>query len=364
MNGIAVLLSLAAVGVDYGWQPGVDGQLEYIIQIEPTLLGSLESGREIVSEIHPEARGVRRIRIRVGTAALPKVSGVPAGTSPTRRSTSDTDPGNTLRENTPARSVVSDGDTALPSSSALTTSGILRLPPPPLLVGADGKASVLVPRDDRALPGIAPPGNTYSSTENGNVSPGYDAGGLGAPAARVPGGFSGGNGWHTPAISNDAVGPPPVQGSGFPTQPGNFWQGGLPNSLGNPAPVSPVPGPGPETGLPSPIHSSGIKPNNESLIEKMVAKSRTGQKSDSDLANQLADRRGDAAAQKPTLDEETAERLAQLQAEHPWIPLVLTSLALFGSLAGNAYLAWVAIGIYHRYRDMCEQLHEAQASLT
>jgi hypothetical protein len=93
------------------------------------------------------------------------------------------------------------------------------------------------------------------------------------------------------------------------------------------------------------------------LIEKMVAKSRAIQES-SDTANQLA------AAQKPTLDAETAERLKQLQAEHPWVPLVLTSLALFGSLAANAYLGWVAVGIYHRYRDMCEQLHEAQASLT
>ena len=95
----------------------------------------------------------------------------------------------------------------------------------------------------------------------------------------------------------------------------------------------------------------------------MVAKSRAIQES-SDTANQLADNRSDAAAQKPTLDAETAERLKQLQAEHPWVPLVLTSLALFGSLAANAYLGWVAVGIYHRYRDMCEQLHEAQASLT
>ncbi len=75
MNGIAVLLSLAAVGVDYGWQPGVDGQLEYIIQIEPSLLNSMQSGREIVSEIQPEARDVRRFRVRVGTGALPRVGG-------------------------------------------------------------------------------------------------------------------------------------------------------------------------------------------------------------------------------------------------------------------------------------------------
>ncbi len=73
MNGIAVLISLAAVGVDYGWQPAADGQLEYIIQIEPSLLENLKNGDEIVSEILPEARGVRKFRIRVGNGPLPRI---------------------------------------------------------------------------------------------------------------------------------------------------------------------------------------------------------------------------------------------------------------------------------------------------
>lgn len=72
MNSLALLLAAAAVGVDYGWQPTGDGSLEYIIQIEPVLLQTLIDGEDIVSEIHPDVKGVRRFRIRVGTEQLPR----------------------------------------------------------------------------------------------------------------------------------------------------------------------------------------------------------------------------------------------------------------------------------------------------
>ncbi len=81
MNGIAIMLVAATVGVDYGWQPREDGTLEYIIQIEPELYQSLREGGEIVSEIHPDARNVSRIRIRIGREELPRVNAeqTPAG---------------------------------------------------------------------------------------------------------------------------------------------------------------------------------------------------------------------------------------------------------------------------------------------
>ncbi len=74
MNGIAIMLVAATVGVDYGWQPREDGTLDYIIQIEPELYQSLREGGEIVSEIHPDARNVSRIRIRIGRDELPRVN--------------------------------------------------------------------------------------------------------------------------------------------------------------------------------------------------------------------------------------------------------------------------------------------------
>ena len=72
MNGCVWLLAVSALGVEYGWQPTEEGELEYIIQIEPELLKSLADGAQIISEIHPDVRNVRRFRIQVGKGPLPR----------------------------------------------------------------------------------------------------------------------------------------------------------------------------------------------------------------------------------------------------------------------------------------------------
>jgi hypothetical protein len=72
MHALAILLTTAALGVDFGWQGQDDGQTEYIIQIEPELIESLAEGQEITSEIHPEAGDVRRFSIRIGTGPVPR----------------------------------------------------------------------------------------------------------------------------------------------------------------------------------------------------------------------------------------------------------------------------------------------------
>jgi hypothetical protein len=364
MNGITVLVALAAVGVDYGWQPGADGQLEYIVQIEPSLLDSLRSGKEIASEIHPDARGVRRFRIRVGTGTLPRIGVLAPGTAPTRLSTSNAVPpaldGSAFaappssgfpQSNNSRGTTISDE----PLYTAPSSSGILNLPPPPALIGPDGKASVLVRPGDRALPSIAPPANsglpTYDAAPPGSGA----AGSLNVPTPPP----AGAGGWQLP---DSPVSPGDSdRGVIYPASPN-----GSPGLFGPPSPagVYPVPAPGPETGFPEPVRSSGMNQNNRSSAEKTVANELDERKTATDLLSQLAESQDEAAVQKPTIDKETAERLKAMQAAHPWAPLVLTSLALFGSLAANAYLGWIATGIYRRYRDMCDELHEAQASLT
>lgn len=357
MNGIALLLSLAAVGVDYGWQPGPDGQLEYIVQIEPSLFDDMRSGqREVASEIHPDARGVRRFRIRVGNDPLPRVGAVAAGATPTRQLNPMGQP---LSTDQAGASSAAGGLFPYAEPSR----GILNLPPPPAMIGPDGKASVLVRPGDNALPGAgaspgfgggqgfdapggsAPPQNPADATHGFSV-PAREAWDGSGPRVDLPGGVgSPGAAGILPPVSNTAPG-----GGGFGPAGG--------------VPMLPVPGSQPETGLPSPIRSSGLnhKPNAHrsgvgNLLAGVQAK-RLGSSSSRDAASAAA------AAQKPMLDDETARKLQELAAERPWVPLVLTSLALFGSLAANAYLGWVAAGIYRRYRDMCDQLHEAQASLT
>ena len=69
------------------------------------------------------------------------------------------------------------------------------------------------------------------------------------------------------------------------------------------------------------------------------------------------------ASSKPVIDAATADQLVAMQVPKPWMPLVLTSLGLFASLAANVYLAWIAIGIYRRYRQVVTQLRDATTAV-
>jgi len=81
MGAAPLLIMLAAVGVDYGWQP--DGttsprgdNVEYIIQIPPDQLDQIKSIGEITSTIDPEIQGrISKVVVRVGTAKLPRDAG-------------------------------------------------------------------------------------------------------------------------------------------------------------------------------------------------------------------------------------------------------------------------------------------------
>ena len=72
MTGIFVVCaSVAAVGVDYGWQPVAGGGIEYIIQIEPQMLDSLRAGQDIFSDLPRTASNIRSYRITSGTGQIP-----------------------------------------------------------------------------------------------------------------------------------------------------------------------------------------------------------------------------------------------------------------------------------------------------
>ncbi len=94
MGAVPVLIMLAAVGVDYGWQP--DGttspqgdNVQYIIQISPDQLDQVRSVGEITSTIDPSIQGrVSQIVVQVGSGPLPRDAGralssnVPSAASP------------------------------------------------------------------------------------------------------------------------------------------------------------------------------------------------------------------------------------------------------------------------------------------
>ena len=76
MHGITLLL-IAIIGVDVGWKPVENGELEYIIQIAPEQLRSFKAGDVIEVGVRPMLRPVRRYRIIVGTDPLPRQTGRP-----------------------------------------------------------------------------------------------------------------------------------------------------------------------------------------------------------------------------------------------------------------------------------------------
>ncbi|MCH7728042.1 MAG: hypothetical protein IH991_16435 [Planctomycetes bacterium] len=72
MNCMMIFMAAATLGVDVGWQRQQNGELEYIIQIEPQLIESLKEGKILTSGIRPALRDIRRYRIVVGTGKLPQ----------------------------------------------------------------------------------------------------------------------------------------------------------------------------------------------------------------------------------------------------------------------------------------------------
>ena len=173
------------------------------------------------------------------------------------------------------------------------------------------------------------------------------------------------------------------------TRPPTWPSGGLPGYpperfLGQPDPAAvqptqPIPSPNPDSNPQRPIRDVGPAPSpprgaqpprliigsSEPTghlprgLEPPASEDDTDGDWDGAERGQLAAIDRGEAAQKPTMDKETAEELEP----RPWKTLIFTSLALFASLAANVYLGWVALGIYRRYRMVVDRLHDVQAAL-
>lgn len=74
MNGVAILLLAATLGVEYSWQTTPTGEVEYFVQMEPTILDSLAQNEVIHSDVPAEVGIVDRLVIRISgtkqTAAM------------------------------------------------------------------------------------------------------------------------------------------------------------------------------------------------------------------------------------------------------------------------------------------------------
>ena len=75
MGGLYILLTIATMGVTYGWQSDNNGGVEYIIQVSPEQLEQVRESGQITSAIDPAVQGhVSRIVVRVGNNPLPRIT--------------------------------------------------------------------------------------------------------------------------------------------------------------------------------------------------------------------------------------------------------------------------------------------------
>ena len=72
MNGLAVLVCMGLLGVQQTWRTTPEGQLEYVLQVEPTFLASLEQGESVTSNLPATAKEVHRLCLRFSSADLKK----------------------------------------------------------------------------------------------------------------------------------------------------------------------------------------------------------------------------------------------------------------------------------------------------
>ena len=72
MNGLAVLLCVATLGVQQSWRTTEEGQLEYVLQVEPTFLATLEQGETVTSTLPATAKEVHRFCLRISAGDLKK----------------------------------------------------------------------------------------------------------------------------------------------------------------------------------------------------------------------------------------------------------------------------------------------------
>lgn len=73
MNGLAVLVCVAVLGVQQSWRTTQEGQLEYVLQVEPRFLASLEQGENVTSNLPATAKEVHRLCLRISAGDLAKV---------------------------------------------------------------------------------------------------------------------------------------------------------------------------------------------------------------------------------------------------------------------------------------------------
>jgi len=146
-------------GITTGWQPDTNGNQQYFVQIDPTVLSTLSIGDELYVPVDPSAGRLARFVVKAGRGTLPRVG----GRSPA------------LLTQTPYPTSAND-----PNRSSWNTSTTDAFNQPPRY--GNGFNDRLT-NDSRPAPFNQPPGYTQPNYGNTNVPPANSYTGFGQPPA-------------------------------------------------------------------------------------------------------------------------------------------------------------------------------------
>ena len=168
MFGTALCIATVVLGIEVGWEPDADGDLEYIVRIEPELAQPLLEGKPVRFTVSPEHRGVRHFRVEVGAGKPPREGVLPPPSEPTQ-------PSETAAK--VARDSLGPESSGPPSTSGWPTFDPAKPAAPPL-AEASPKAPV-----EPALPGAEPDLPRATAPENVETNKPSDVSVVKIPAA-------------------------------------------------------------------------------------------------------------------------------------------------------------------------------------
>ena len=422
MNGISLLVALAAVGVDVGFE-STDGKLVYTIRIESVLVDQLRNGSAIQTAVEPSNRGLRRFRVAMGpkSADKPRSSSgvaneVDYGWRPNQDGGIDyyvqmpADRLETLSQGFPIDCQVHPDVTQIDKIYVFVGAAQLPREPAPAarsnsepqyLSGAGGGT--------RSSGGVAPASgqDTGISAPAFNTDPQFRSDNAGTRTTLSDNNRSTSpqnttrndqNRWASePRRDNNSSsvygGQPSEYNSNAATRPDDynrFRDETLPvpnRSLDARLPEREQPSygrysepryePRPETVARQPANPppqpaqqpSYAQPAPQVPVAQQPAQPTTYQPANNPWPQQPPPGYNYAALQpsfvQPHQPSKSDSDSNQAESEvRPWTPLILTTLALFASIGANGYLGWLAWSFFWRFRDAASDLARARTAAT
>ncbi|MFV2070366.1 MAG: hypothetical protein ACC645_25655 [Pirellulales bacterium] len=319
--------------VQYGWRPAEGGGLEYLIQITPERLERLAKGAPLVGEVLREVSEVHRFHISVGVGQLPR--------------TGLTEP---MRGDSRPPDFLNVGET----------------PPPPTDRSHNAESRFGIPNVDNT--GRSSNTGRFESQTHGRIDD--------RPSRKD----SNDGAWRSESFNSPARGDLAQHDRG-PTQLASNNEetrsqphGQFGNGTGARGPYrdnrvaeqgySQRPAGPPLADPPAPMQQPASYPPQTTHTAPPQTQPPPAQPPPT-VAPRWPQTPANEQPSAPTVAwrQPISENVAQeADAPEPWMPLILTTFALFASLGANAYIGWLAWSFFWRYRQAADDLERARST--